>query len=536
LGNLFRGAFYKFFMVLDFPRLTRSSSHFGDYFWSSVYLSFPFAARLAGPDGVEDSAWYQRPSPGFRNTERVNKWLCENVYDGAAISRIFYLFLGRFFLLVVLVALLFSRRRRVGEGACFSISGISMKPGSECEHFLFSGSPGSGKSTAIKELLDQIRAKKQRAIVFDPSGEYIGPYFREGVDVLMNPLDQRFRPWTLWAEVRQSTDYISIARSLFPPGGREPFWNDAGAALFAAASETLAERNLASNARLYELLTSATISELASFLSNTSAAKFLDPSAGAMPSNLIATVTTKVGSWRLLKDPEEGVAPFSIRRFIEDDAHDSWLFLAMRSDHEAALRPLVSLWCDLASTAILSLPPDRNRRFWVVLDEVATLQRLPALEPLMAKGRKHGAAVILGLQSMAQLRDSYGRDAADALTSQPQTWLVLRTVEPGTSRWLEQALGEAEVDETRESISMGADNIRDGVSFAQNTRKTSIVMAAEIAGLPALEGFLKLSGDSSIYRIKLAIKKRPAISPIYVAIKSPSSSRALGVFKAAEGE
>jgi hypothetical protein len=55
----------------------------------------------------------------------------------------------------------------------------------------------------------------------------------------------------------------------------------------------------------------------------------------------------------------------------------------------------LSLWCDQAAASILSLPPDLKRRFWVVLDEVASLQELPALTPdggLLTMSRKHGDA------------------------------------------------------------------------------------------------------------------------------------------------
>ena len=48
-----------------------------------------------------------------------------------------------------------------------------------------------------------------------------------------------------------------------------------------------------------------------------------------------------------------------------------------------------------------SLPPDLTRRFWVVMDEIASLQELPALTPvgwLLTMSRKHGGATILGLQ------------------------------------------------------------------------------------------------------------------------------------------
>jgi type IV conjugative transfer system coupling protein TraD len=502
---------------------------FGDFFWSSTYLALPPIARLASPDGTGRTAWYTTGEPGFRDTEQVRDWLEANVYGGWSLVGLALAWLGLSGVAGGLIEVGSRWRRgraRAGQGRgaeAIRVAEVELRPGSECEHFLFAGSPGSGKSTAIKDMLDQVRERGQRAIVFDASGEYIELYYREGRDRILNPLDQRGEVWTLWADVREATDYQTIARSLFP-SGRDPFWADAGAALFSAAAEKLAAGP--SNRRLHELLTTATIEELGKLLAGTAAAKFLDPSAGAMPSNLIATVTSRVGAWRLLTDPPAGQAAFSLRRFIEDEGHDGWLFLAMRQDHEAALRPLVSLWCDLAATAILSLPPDRGRRFWVVLDEVATLQRLPALEPLMAKGRKHGAAVVLGLQSMAQLRDSYGRDAAEALASMPQTWLALRTVEPGTAKWLEQALGEAEVGEARESVSMGAEAIRDGVSLSQQVQRRSVAMATELMTLPSLEGFLKRSGTPEIYRVKLAHRDRPKRAPIYIPRGQPGEARA----------
>ncbi len=523
LALVLGGAFFGFLLE------PRGKTSFGDYFWSGVYLSVPPAARLASPDERARMAWYGSPEPGFRDTEKLHEWLRAEVFGGTSVGGLAAEWLAwsafAWSLLVIWSWWRLKRGKTREAAGGVEVAGVELRPGAECEHFLFTGSPGSGKSTAIKEVLDQVRARGQRAIVFDPSGEYIEPYYREGVDVIMNPLDARGAIWSLWAEVRESTDYTMVARSLFPTGGRDPFWNDAGAALFGAVTEKLGDGGEASNRRLHELLTAASIEELGKYLSGTSAAKFLDPSAGAMPSNLIATVTAKVGAWRLLPDPRPGASAFSMRRFVEDDGHDSWMFLAMRQDQEAALKPLVSLWCDLASTAILSLPPDRARRFWVVLDEVATLQRLPALEPLMAKGRKHGGVVVLGLQSMAQLRESYGRDGAEALAAMPQTWLTLRTVEPGTAKWLEQALGEAEVDETRESVSMGADSIRDGVSLAENFRRKPVAMATELMTLPSLEGFLKQSGSREILRVKLGVRDRPTLAPIYLPRKRPGEAR-----------
>ena len=129
------------------------------------------------------------------------------------------------------------------------------------------------------------------------------------------------------------------------------------------------------------------------------------------------------------------------------------------------------------------------------------------ISALLERGRKHGAAVVLGLQALPQLRDTYGRDAAAALLSQPQTWLVLRTVEPDTARWLESALGHTEIDEVRTSVSMGAHAMRDAVSMSRDVNRRPVVMATQLMGLPSLSGFLKLPGEMDVVQVQYRFSK-----------------------------
>jgi hypothetical protein len=65
-------------------------------------------------------------------------------------------------------------------------------------------------------------------------------------------------------------------------------------------------------------------------------------------------ISTKIFAWAYLLDPEAREKLFSVRRFVEDDANDAWLFLTSRKDQHAFLRPLLSLWCDQAAASNLS--------------------------------------------------------------------------------------------------------------------------------------------------------------------------------------
>jgi hypothetical protein len=73
----------------------------------------------------------------------------------------------------------------------------------ECENFLITGSPGSGKSTKIRNMLHQVRDRPQTAIVLDVDSEFIQEFYDEGRgDVVLNPLDARCPFWTPWLEFR----------------------------------------------------------------------------------------------------------------------------------------------------------------------------------------------------------------------------------------------------------------------------------------------------------------------------------------------
>ena len=65
--------------------------------------------------------------------------------------------------------------------------------------------------------------------------------------------------------------------------------------MFAATAKKLKDVS-PTNKSLYSYLCEKKIEDLMKFLEDTAAGKLLDPKAGAMPSNLIATVVAKIGA------------------------------------------------------------------------------------------------------------------------------------------------------------------------------------------------------------------------------------------------
>jgi hypothetical protein len=84
------------------------------------------------------------------------------------------------------------RRRRRGRGKDITLAGIPIPPTDEVKHFKMVGTTGTGKSTAIRELLEGALARDDRAVIADPDGGYLKRFYdRSRGDVILNPFDPR---------------------------------------------------------------------------------------------------------------------------------------------------------------------------------------------------------------------------------------------------------------------------------------------------------------------------------------------------------
>ena len=152
------------------------------------------------------------------------------------------------------------------------------------------------------------------------------------------------------------------------------------------------------------------------------------------------------------------------------------------------LVPLTSLWLDMLVLRLMNLGQPSRRPVWFILDELASLQRLPQLHTAVTENRKSNNPVVLGFQGRSQLETRYGHDA-EAMLSQPATKIFLRTSEPHAAKWIADTIGDVEIERLRESRSSGQYGQR---SFGLERQVEPLVMASEIGGLPPLRGYLKL--------------------------------------------
>ncbi len=430
---------------------------------------------------------------------------------------------------VVGVAVALRRRRRdhvqrgarVGrparrERGALQIGEVSIPRGIEPQHLLLTGSTGTGKSLALQALAETIRDRvEDRAVVVDPGGELLARFWRPG-DTLLNPLDARSVAWSPLAEMRDAADADRLAKSLLPDtdGQDAQQWQLYAQGLTAAVLQRLMERRgTASNADLVHFLTVAHSEDLEALVRGLPAQTLFDAGAAKMLGSVRAIIGAYCAPYRLLP-PGAGAETWSLRRWVEGG--NGWLWIPVRADWSTALRPLIAAWIGEMVSAALALPPGRDRRLWLLLDELAALGRVQSLSEALTQGRKFGLCAVAGLQTVAQLRGTYGLQGAQTLLSCFSTQLILRASDPETADWCSRLLGDQQLSRRVKNEGSGAGGSHSGESEQISIER--VVLASEIAGLRDRRGFVKLAGDSPIARVEIPIPPaRAAVCRPFVA-------------------
>jgi type IV conjugative transfer system coupling protein TraD len=394
------------------------------------------------------------------------------------------------------------------------LDGLPLIKVKETSHILITGTTGSGKTNCFHTLLPQIRARPNRAIVVDLTGDFVAKYFIEGQDVLLNPLDERTANWSPWADCLTETHYDALAAAIVPKSSSsDKFWENAGKALLSAAFRKFADSRDPDVHKLYHLLVCADLSEFSKFFHKTEAASYTHMDGDKMTMSIRATLVNHMQAFKILAPTEE---PFSIRRWVSESPEGQWLFISAKPDQRSTLLPLISGWIDTAINALMSEEPEPKRRLWFVLDELPALQKLPSLETGMAEARKYGGCFLAGVQSFPQLVNTYGQNQAQSVLDLFNTKIFFRNTDPNTTSWISKVLGEAEIKEHVESLSYGANTIRDGASLSQQTKTKPLVLPTEIASLPDLEAYIKLPATVPTGLVKMRYKGVRAISKGFV--------------------
>jgi type IV conjugative transfer system coupling protein TraD len=387
------------------------------------------------------------------------------------------------------------------------LGGLPLVKNSETAHIFFQGTTGSGKSSAIKELLDQIRTRGDRAIIYDKSCNFLEEFYDPKNDILLNPLDERGKEWDLWLECRDAADFDNLAAAQIPmpPSAQDPFWINAARTIFSVAAFEMRLDPDRSIAKLLRYLLTADLNLIQKYLKGTEAETLVSEKTEKTAVSIKSVLATYLKSMKYVKD---GKNSFSIRQWIQNDKANNWLFITSLGDRHETLKPLISAWMDIAVNALLSRPLNPKRRIWFILDELTSLQPLPSLRPSLSESRKFGGCTVIGIQNYAQLAELYSQLGARSISSLLNTRYMFRQPDPEIAAWSAINFGESIIDEVKEGISYGANTMRDGVSINRVETKKQLVSYSEIMSLASFSAYVRLPGTFPITVVDFALKER----------------------------
>jgi type IV conjugative transfer system coupling protein TraD len=379
------------------------------------------------------------------------------------------------------------------------LDGLPLVKDKETSHMLIAGTTGSGKTNALNHLLPQIRDKK--AVIVDVTGELTRRYFDASRgDVLLSPTALGSTAWNPWKDTRNIFEFRGMAEAFVGEGSKhDPFWSQAATECLAAGLESL--KNGGSIAELSRILTKAPLEEFCEFFKETSAAAYADPKGERTTVSIRSTLASRVQSLEIMAKDASG--DFSFREWMEEEEQEGWLFLTTKPDQREVLCPLISAQLGVALKALMQRPADQSRRVWFVVDELPALNKTPALLTAATEGRKYGACLAVGLQDIAQLRTKYSNDEANTLLNQINTKVFFRFTDATNAELVSKMLGRKEEGQMKESLSFGANTMRDGVNLNEQIMKEAIVSPTEIASLQDLECFIRFPEDLPIARHKM---------------------------------
>lgn len=384
----------------------------------------------------------------------------------------------------------------------------------ESSHLLIMGDTGSGKSVLIRQILLQIEAREEPAIVYDPTGEFVTQFYDpDRGDVIMNPLDARCCYWSPADEIRIDAEAMTLAQSLYPVKPMEnSFFADAPQRIMSAI---LAHRT--GPEAIIRLLSNP--DEVDRMVKGTPVAAMIDPKAGPQRAGVLASLNMVAEALMLLPSRRATSQCWSATEWSTH--RQGWVFFTSTPQTRARLVPLTSLWLDLLvlrmmNQALDEPAPAKGQRAWFVIDELASLQRLPQLHTAMTEARKSRCPLVLACQGHNQIEQRYGTDAK-VMLSQPATKIFLRTSEPESAKWISQTIGEVQIDRLRPSRSSSdgwATTSRNGLNWALETHVEPLVLPSEIQGMPDLTAVLKF--ENLVTNMRLAYVKPPARQPSYI--------------------
>lgn len=258
--------------------------------------------------------------------------------------------------------------------------------------------------------------------------------------------------WNLFQEIETEEDADELGRALFPEE-RGDFWTAAARQLFAANLKYLRrELDEPDNADLVRYWRRATPEKMYENLTRdghedlTAAASAINPETERQAGSVFATAQQQITDLFVGDFAESG--SFSVREYMQNP-DGRVLVLDYPTRQSGTVAPIFRFLIDCSIQLGMA---EASRDSYYLLDEIEHLDvPIKRLGELTNVGRGKNCQLLLSLQSIAQLRDTYNADKASAILSGMITVIGLRVADEASVDFLRETIGTSFEGYTRQS-------------------------------------------------------------------------------------
>jgi hypothetical protein len=269
------------------------------------------------------------------------------------------------------------------------------------------GASRSGKTSALKTLASQID-HSETAIFAHGSAQEYPEYFREDLDleVVRLGVANSTHHWNLFRDCQNEHDLKMISKALF--GESDDYFRKAARQVFAAILIVLEREDSIGqpshrDAREAVMTSNATetYEKLSQHADLKGIAQHIDPSSEKQQTGVWSSVTQTVDDVFTGDFAQEG--SFSIREYLDDPSDRAVVIESPEVSRGTG--PMYRVLLD----EVINRSMKHSRDCFLLLDEIDTLPALDNLSDLAARGLAQDCRMLLGIQTVGQLRDVYGK-------------------------------------------------------------------------------------------------------------------------------
>lgn len=374
----------------------------------------------------------------------------------------------------------------------------------EQNNLLVVGTTGSGKSTFIKYILNQVIKRGDHVLIYDEKKEYTSFFYNEK-SLLIALWDSRGVYWSIGKDLVSDEDAVLVANNLIAKSkSNDPMWDNGARLIFAGmliylmrTKENWSWTDLANMLKTSQAEMLAILEKYypiaQSFVvenSKTTQGFYVN-----LISNL-SWLNTLAKAW-----DKQGATPFSIKEWVETSQNSKAIkpVLIIQSDprFEAIGAPLCNAIISLMTQFYLSNSNQANRKTWLFIDEMANLPPNPSIQKWLELARSRGARSCIGTQSNSQLYENYGKNNADTILNLLSTVISMRVGSAGEeAKNTSRMFGEREVQRP-----VSLDKSVPWASSKEPLVSEEDLIHLEQANNKGVHGYLTVPSWNSVYKV-----------------------------------